>query len=68
MLEVSNEDTFKYFMGTCITSPILGAVLSGQVCKQAGGYNNKWPLYFALIAGLIAVAAAVVMPWVDDAI
>lgn len=45
---------------------MLGAVLSGQVCKHVGGYNNRWPLIFAFIAGLIAVAAAVMMPWVDD--
>ena len=66
VLDVSNEDTFKYFMGTCITSPVLGAILSGQMSKNAGGYNNRWPLIYAFIAGLIAVASAVVMPFFDD--
>ena len=32
-LGVSHANTFKYFMGTCISSPCLGAILSGYVSK-----------------------------------
>lgn len=68
MLGVSAEDTFKYFMGTCITSPVLGAYLSGHVSQRAGGYNSQLPLYYAFIAGLIAVACAIPMTFLDDPI
>lgn len=68
VLGVNKSDTFKYFLATCITSPVLGAVLSGHVARAAGGYQNKWPLIYAFIAGLIAVAAAIPMPFIDDPI
>jgi sugar phosphate permease len=66
VLGVSGSDTFKYFMGTCITSPLLGAIFSGYLSNKVGGYNSRYPLIFAFLAGLIAIAAAVPMPWVDD--
>ena len=66
VLGVNGADTFKYFMGTCITSPVLGAILSGYISNKFGGYNSRYPLIFAFIAGLIAVAAAAPMPCVND--
>lgn len=53
-------------MGTCITSPVLGAVLSGYISNKCGGHSNRYPLIFAFFAGLIALVAAIPMTWVDD--
>lgn len=55
-----------YFLGTCITAPVIGAILSGVVSNKAGGHTNPYPLIYAFIAGFIALSAAIPMPWVDD--
>jgi MFS family permease len=63
---MSNADTFKYFIFTCITSPILGAILSGHVSTKTGGYHSNKTLLYALFAGFGTIMAAVPMTKMDD--
>jgi MFS transporter, Spinster family, sphingosine-1-phosphate transporter len=63
---MSNSDTFKYFILTCITSPILGAILSGHVSTKTGGYHSNKTLVYALFAGFGTILAAVPMTSMND--
>ena len=64
---LSEAKTHIYFSLTCITSPIIGAVLSGTVAsKFEDGYNSKYALPVCIIACLICVTVGIPVPMVDD--
>jgi MFS family permease len=65
-LEVSAAETYFYFMGTCITSPISGALFSGYITKKVGGYESKYIIPVAFMASLVGCAAGIPTPLVKN--
>lgn len=63
---ISKARTYSYFMITCITSPISGAILSGYISKRVGGYESQRIIPIALITGIIAICSVIPFPWVED--
>jgi len=61
------KDRANYYFGaTAITSPILGAVLSGLVTQKfENGYGSPKILPFALILAFCGFSAAVFVPFVN---
>lgn len=66
VLDVNERDTNIYFALTCITSPILGALASGKISHSFGGYESPKAIPTCIFYGLIAIAASLPFPFVND--
>jgi len=67
VLGVPEKQANIYFGVTAITSPTLGAAMSGIVMtKFEGGYGNPKVLPFCNLIGIIGVTSAILVPMTDD--
>ena len=63
------EKVTKYFAGTSITAPIIGAVLSGPITNFVGGkegIKSKKALPTCVFIAFLAVACALPVPYFTD--
>ena len=66
VLGVNEKDANIYFALTCITSPILGALVSGKISLGFGGYESPKAIPTCIFYGLIAISASLPFPFVDN--
>lgn len=66
VLEVPQATVVMAFAIVCITAPVLGAVLSGVVASNFGGYTSPHAMPAVIVAALMALAVALPVPYVDS--
>jgi len=63
---VPKDKANYYFGATAISSPILGAILSGLITQKfENGYGSPKILPFSLVIAVFALSASVFVPFVD---
>jgi hypothetical protein len=63
---MSKAETYSYFMGSCVTAPIFGTILSGYITRKLGGYESKYVLHSAFVFGLVGIALAIPTPFITN--
>jgi sugar phosphate permease len=66
VLEVDEKSANIYFALTCITSPILGALVSGKISLSFGNCDSPKAINTCIFYGIIAVCASLPFPFIDD--
>ena len=62
VLNMSEDQTYSFFIGVCLTGPTFGAWLSGYITARLGGYESKNVLYVAVIACIISSVSGILCP------
>jgi hypothetical protein len=63
---VNEKDANIYFALTCITSPILGALVSGKISMNFGSCDSPKAMNTCIFFGLIAILASLPFPFIDN--
>lgn len=66
VLDVPPAEADAMFCIICITSPILGAIVSSVISTKIGGHNSPHTLPICAACSIIAAVFAVMFPLVDD--
>lgn len=66
VLGIEKDLVHIYFSITCITAPVIGALLSGVVMNRLGGYRSSKALPLCLVTGILAMVVSLPIPFSNN--